>query len=56
MAKIASSQTAFDKSVEALVALSENEVVQEVLAAMLAAQAAATDSKQGPMQFEQESA
>ena len=37
VAKIVSSQTAFDTSVEALVALSENEVAQEVLAAMLAA-------------------
>ena len=55
VAKIASSQTAFDTSVEALVALSENEVAQEVLAAMLAAgsveeEAPTTQSSAGPMQ------
>ena len=55
VAKIASSQTAFDTSVEALVALSENEVAQEVLAAMLAVgnavvQAPATQSTPDSMQ------
>ena len=55
VAKIVSSQTAFDTSVEALVALSENEVAQEVLAAMLAAgiveeEAPTTQSSAGPMQ------
>ena len=55
VAKIASSQTAFDTSVEALVALSENEVAQEALAAMLAAgsveeEAPTTQSRAGPMQ------
>ena len=55
VAKIASSQTAFDTSVEALVALSENEVAQEVLAAMLAAgsveeEVPTTQSSAGPIQ------
>ena len=55
VAKIASSRTAFDTSVEALVELSENEVAQEVLEAMLAVanvavQAATTQSRSGPMQ------
>ena len=55
VAKIASSQTAFDTSVEALDALSENEVAQEVLAAMLAAgsveeEVPTTQSSAGPIQ------
>ena len=55
VAKIASSRTAFDTSVEALVELSENEVAQEVLEAMLAVanavvQAPATQSTPDSMQ------
>lgn len=52
VAKILSSQTALDTSVEALVELSENEVAQNVLATMLAVDSGAEEipAGQGPRQ------